>query len=128
MVCLLKLIAQGCTGDGSVCCYPATNRRGDVVAIYNSVGNCIVKYEYDAWGNVIAVVDDSGINLAEINPIRYRGYYYDAETKLYYLQSRYYNPEVGRFLNADGFITTDIDEPLTYNMFAYCMNNPVKGA
>ncbi len=104
--------------------YPATNRRGDVVAIYNKTGNCIVRYEYDAWGNVIAVVDDSGINLAEINPIRYRGYYYDTETKLYYLQSRYYNPEIGRFLNSDS-ISDSGAGVLGYNTFIYCANNPV---
>ena len=122
--------------------YPATNKRGDVVALYYANGKIMGRYEYDAWGNVIKIEDiyyDSNGNqvtadltnnttsrdLLVVNPIRYRGYYYDSETKLYYLQSRYYNPEVGRFLNADGYLTTDVNEPLTYNMFAYCMNNPV---
>ena len=104
--------------------YPATNLKGDIVAIYNKTGNCIVRYEYDAWGNVIDVVDNSGINLAEINPIRYRGYYYDTETKLYYLQSRYYNPDVGRFLNSDS-ISDSGAGVLGYNTFIYCANNPV---
>ena len=107
--------------------YPATNRRGDVVAIYNSVGNCIVKYEYDAWGNVIDVVDNSGINLAEINPIRYRGYYYDTETGFYLTGTRYYDPEIGRFINADGYVSTG-QGVLGNNMFAYCGNNPVNRA
>lgn len=59
-----------------------------------------------------------------VNPIRYRSYYYDTDTEFYYLHSRYYNPEVGRFLNADGYITTG-QGVLSYNMFAYCGNNPV---
>ena len=123
--------------------YPATNRRGDVVAIYDRFGNCVAKYEYDAWGKVISVIDcdyfdetkdeivpkdiTNDINstdIAMVNPIRYRGYYYDSETGLYYLQSRYYNPDVGRFLNADGYITTG-QGVLSYNMFAYCGNNPI---
>ena len=61
---------------------------------------------------------------AELNPFRYRGYYYDVETGYYYLQTRYYNPEWGRFLNADGYINANGDI-LGYNMFAYCSNNPV---
>ncbi len=123
--------------------YTATNLKGDVVAIYDRFGVCVAKYEYDAWGNVISVIDcdfedeDGNIvkkditndttstDIAMVNPIRYRGYYYDSETELYYLQSRYYNAEVGRFLNADGYITTG-QGVLSYNMFAYCGNNPIR--
>ncbi len=122
--------------------YVATNKRGDVVALYYYDGRIMGRYEYDAWGNVIKIEDisyDSAGNqviadltnnttsrdLLVVNPIRYRGYYYDVETELYYLQSRYYNAQVGSFLNADGYLTTDADNPLAYNMFAYCMNNPV---
>ncbi|MBE6747808.1 MAG: DNRLRE domain-containing protein [Ruminococcaceae bacterium] len=104
--------------------YPLTNSRGDVVSIYNSSGTPVVTYEYDAWGNCTIVSDTSGRNIGELNPIRYRGYYYDSETKLYYLQSRYYDPEVGRFLNADGYVSTG-QGATSYNMFAYCGNNPV---
>ena len=110
--------------------YPATNLKGDVVAIYNSNGVCVARYEYDAWGNIIAIKDASGnpitsqTHIANVNPIRYRGYYYDSETELYYLQSRYYNPDIGRFLNTDGYLTTG-QGVLSYNMFAYCQNNPV---
>ena len=113
--------------------YPATNRRGDVVAIYNSVGNCIVKYEYDAWGNVISIKNASGSaitdqsHIAHVNPIRYRGYYYDTETGFYLTGTRYYDPEIGRFINADGYVSTG-QGVLGNNMFAYCGNNPVNRA
>ena len=80
----------------------------------------VAEYSYDAWGNPI---DWSG-PMAEINLIRYRGYYYDTETGFYYLQSRYYDPQTGRFINADGLITTG-QGLMSYNMFAYCLDNPV---
>ena len=64
--------------------------------------------------------------VAEMNPLRYRGYYYDTDTGFYYLQSRYYDPEIGRFINADDTDYLGADgSPLSYNLFAYCMNNPV---
>ena len=125
--------------------YPATNRRGDVIAIYDRFGNCVAKYEYDAWGNVISVIDcdfedeDGNIvkkditndttstDIAMVNPIRYRGYYYDTETELYYLQSRYYNAEVGRFLNSDS-ISDSGAGVLGFNTFIYCANNPVNAS
>ena len=81
----------------------------------------IIRYTYDAWGKLLTSAGD----MADVNPLRYRGYYYDAETSLYYLQSRYYDPEVCRFINTDSFATTDIDGVLSANMFAYCENNPV---
>ena len=122
--------------------YVATNYFGDVVGLYDGAGKILNSYEYDAWGNVIGVykhehsTDDEGKpvistventdlnSIAHRNPIRYRSYYYDTETGLYYLQSRYYNPEIGRFLNADGYVTTG-QGLLSYNMFAYCLNNPI---
>ena len=120
--------------------YPATNKRGDVVALYYANGKIMGRYEYDAWGNVIKITDYSydaegkltttdltnnpnSRDLLVVNPIRYRSYYYDVETELYYLQSRYYNAEVGRFLNADSLL--DQRNLLGYNMFNYCSNNPV---
>lgn len=102
--------------------FALTNAQGDIIAFYNDAGNRVVTYEYDAWGNVVKSIDTTGINFAELNPIRYRGYYYDSETGLYYLQSRYYNPKVGRFLNADGQLNDDV---LGNNTFAYCSNNPI---
>ena len=104
--------------------YPLTNAQGDVVSIYNSSGTPVVTYEYDAWGNCTIVSDTSGRNIGELNPIRYRGYYYDTETGLYYLQSRYYNPQVGRFLNSDNISDTGAGV-LGNNTFIYCANNPV---
>ncbi len=111
--------------------FVGTNSLGDVNALYNVNGDLIVRYEYDAWGKVIAETDANGNALtgtaktwSERNPFRYRGYVYDNETGLYYLQSRYYDPEVGRFVNSDGYVSTG-QGALGHNMFAYCGNNPV---
>ncbi len=116
--------------------YPATNLKGDVVAIYRHTGALWATYEYDAWGNVIAVKDASGnaitdeTHIALVNPIRYRGYYYDSETGLYYLGSRYYDPSIGRFLNADTIDVLSVSpaELTDKNLFSYCDNNPVTRA
>ncbi len=98
------------------------NMQGDVFGIADEDGNVVAQYTYDAWGRLKSV--PSGIGL--INPIRYRGYYYDTEISMYYLQSRYYDPAVGRFINADdtyyiGYTGT----VLSYNIFTYCENNPI---
>ena len=105
------------------------NVQGDIIGVYNSTGKKIGAYTYDAWGkcslsgaNGNTILEDKVV--AFYNPFRYRGYYYDCETGYYYLQSRYYNPEWGRFLNADGYVSTGTGM-LGYNMFAYCNNNPV---
>ena len=111
--------------------YAACNMRGDVVALYKGDGGIKAEYKYDAWGKVLSVTDANGNeitdtnNIGLLNPIRYRGYYYDAETGFYYLQSRYYDPEIGRFISVDGRISEVGGNILGYNMFAYCMNNPV---
>ena len=104
--------------------YYVTNLQGDVTAILNSSGTAVVNYTYDAWGNPLTVAGDLATTLGTLNPLRYRGYVYDIETGLYYLQSRYYDPEVGRFLNADAFTSTG-QGLLSNNMFAYCLNNPI---
>ncbi len=106
------------------------NVLGDVTHIYDTSGNLQAQYVYDAWGNhrVLKADGTEDINLqsiGNINPIRYRGYYYDTETKLYYLKARYYDPEAGRFISAD---STQFLEPNTVNrlnLYAYCGNNPV---
>ena len=84
-----------------------------------------VRYTYDAWGNILTTTGTLAATLGVHNPLRYRGYVYDHETGLYYLQSRYYNPALGRFLSADTFVSTG-QGILGNNMFAYCLNNPVR--
>ena len=97
---------------------------GDVTHIYNTAGTLLAKYEYDAWGN--HTVTKMGTNaIGDINPIRYRGYYYDKETGLYYLQSRYYDPETGRFISQDDTAYLAPESLTGLNLYAYCNNNPV---
>ena len=105
--------------------YYATNLQGDITAILNSAGTAVVSYTYDAWGNILDTAGTMKDTLGLHNPLRYRGYVYDEETGLYYLQSRYYNPEWGRFISADGQLSGVGGELLGNNMFAYCFNNPV---
>ena len=101
--------------------YYVLNAQGDVVRIVDGSRNVVASYSYDPWGKLLS----SSGTLADINPLRYRGYYYDAETGFYYLQSRYYDPEIGRFINADSYASTDATGLLSTNMFAYCENDPV---
>ena len=100
------------------------NQFGDVIGIYDSNNNEIVTYEYDSWGVPISVIDTSNVGLATINPFRYRSYYYDEETKLYYLNLRYYNPIFRRFISIDSYVSTG-QKDLGYNMYSYCANNPI---
>ncbi len=100
------------------------NLQGDILKVITATGTEAATYTYDAWGKLLTSTGD----LADINPLRYRGYFYDTETSLYYLKSRYYNPEVGRFINPDVFATTDVDGVLSANMFAYCENNPIRNS
>ena len=105
--------------------YFVCNWRGDVIQIYNASGTLVGSYTYDAWGRVTENATSADTeNITETNPIRYRGYYYDTETRLYYLKSRYYDPAVKRFLNVDGLVSTSVEDAAK-NMFAYCLNNPV---
>lgn len=119
--------------------YFAKNLQGDVIALYRSdynystssyYGTLVATYEYDPWGKPIGIYNAGGIlisetaaNVAAYNPFRYRGYRYDADTGFYYLQSRYYDPAICRFINADAYNDTG-NGILGYNMFAYCLNNP----
>ena len=112
--------------QGNVTAYYMYNLQGDVVGLADAAtGKIIAKYLYDAWGKCVSVENADGYTIGTANPFRYRGYYYDNETGFYYLNSRYYNPEVGRFLNADAFASTDISGVLSTNMFAYCENSRV---
>ena len=99
--------------------YYVTNLQGDVVNILNASGSTVASYSYNAWGKVLTATG----TMAAVNPLRYRGYYYDTDTGLYYLQSRYYDPEICRFINADALVNQS--SVLGYNLFAYCCNNPV---
>ena len=108
-------------GDIASTYYYILNLQGDVVQIIDEGGVLQAEYVYSPWGEIISAEGD----LAEINPLRYRGYYYDSETGFYYLQSRYYDPENHRFINADSYASTDSGDAIACNMFAYCGNNPV---
>ena len=107
--------------------YYVKNAQNDIILIMDADGQAVVLYMYDAWGNVTQCFDGTEENLAAVNPILYRSYYYDAEMSMYYLNSRYYVPALCRFLNADGFTQTG-QGLLDKNMFAYCGNNPVNRA
>ncbi len=104
--------------------YYNLNLQGDVTGIFDSTGTDVVQYTYDEWGKLLSLTGTLADTVGQINPIRYRGYYYDSETGFYYLQSRYYDPETGRFINADGYVTTG-QGVNSYNMFIYCGNNPI---
>ena len=112
--------------------YYVKNLQGDIVAIARGGdGAILARYTYDAWGNILSITDNAGHDIsnkpneiANINPLRYRGYYYDSETGLYYLKSRFYDPATGRFVNADGCNSTG-QGLLSSNMYIYCENNPI---
>ena len=100
---------------------------GDVLGIIDNEQHLVVEYAYSPWGEVLEahslIIECE--KLAELNAFRYRRYTYDAETGLYYLKSRYYNPNWGRFVSADGLLG-GVGELLSHNLFAYCRNNPVR--
>lgn len=118
--------ANGTTADYYVRC----TLSNDVEQIYDPNGNLLARYIYDTWGKTVMIVDGSGNeiltgnHIAVINPIRYRGYNFDGESGLYYLQSRYYDPVTKRFVNAVNLLGANADGA-QYNLFSYCGNNPV---
>ena len=101
--------------------YYVTNLQGDVVKILTASGSVVANYSYNAWGKLLS----SSGTMASVNPIRYRGYYFDTETGFYYLVSRYYDPQICRFVNADRFASTG-QSLIGCNMFAYCFNYPTR--
>lgn len=110
------------------------NVHGDITGIYDVFGVKVASYAYDAWGKCTVyasngAVDTSESSVGNTNPIRYRGYYYDRETNLYYLINRYYDPETGRFISPDhiGYMVEQMEALNGCNLFAYCLNNPVMG-
>ena len=111
--------------------YYVLNLQGDVVGLIDESGEWVAQYTYNAWGEVLSVTNASGTaitsstHIANLNPLRYRGYYFDSETGFYYLQSRYYDPVTHRFINADSLASTG-QGIIGTNMFVYCLNNPVQ--
>ena len=103
--------------------YYRKNIQGDVIALLNTAGAVVATYTYDTWGNGVVATDANGIG--EINPIRYRSYYWDSEFGLYFLQSRYYSPELCRFISQDSIEYLAPENINGLNLYAYCLNNPV---
>ena len=100
--------------------------QGISEALLDSTGATMVKYKYDAWGNCqTTVIDSTATEIATLNPFRYRSYYYDTETKLYFLKTRYYDPEIGRFITIDDLSYLDPETVNGLNLYAYCANNPI---
>ena len=104
--------------------YYLRNAQNDIVKIIDGSGNTVVQYTYDSWGKPISVTGTLANTLGVNQPFRYRGYVYDTETGWYYLQSRYYDPSIGRFISADVYLSTG-QGVLGHNSYAYCLNNPV---
>lgn len=110
--------------------YYVTNLNGDIVAITDANGNLVAKYTYDVWGNVLDIEpfekdNEEQLNVARLNPFRYRGYYYDNESGLYYCNSRYYSPELCRFITPLDYSSIDSSNKYTLNRYAYCYNSPI---
>ena len=103
--------------------YYIKNAQNDVTAIASADGTIIANYYYDPWGKLTEITGDTEI--AELNPIRYRSYYYDSETEWYYLNTRYYSPELCRFISSDNLVITVGGNVMGYNLFVSCFNNPI---
>lgn len=109
--------------------YYVKNNKDDIIGILDNNYNLVAKYEYDSWGNILSItnqndsdVSNDNTHIANINPYRFRSYYYDKESKLYYLNSRYYNPEWCRFISPDNIIDSNIKNQ---NLYSYCANDPI---
>ena len=105
--------------------YYETNVQGDIIGLLDSSDHEVVTYQYDAWGKLINMDESLASTVGIQNPFRYRGYYYDTETGLYYLQSRYYNPEISRFISRDDASLHKGQTGVSANLYAYANNNPV---
>ena len=120
--------------DGSInTAFAVCNSRGDVEELRQANGTIYARYVYDSWGRVLHVLDANGNEITSVyalaiqNPFRYRGYYYDSESGLYYVSSRYYDPTISRFISTDEY-SVIVATPMSYtdkNMFAYCDSNPI---
>ncbi|MEG0773891.1 DNRLRE domain-containing protein [Clostridium sp.] len=120
----IRVYEEGKTSEVNKEYFYVRNAQGDIISLVDKYGHEVVNYTYDTWGKLISIEGTLKDSLGVKNPYRYRGYRYDTETGLYYLQSRYYNPEWGRFINADA-IAGSLGELLGHNIFAYTKNNPI---
>lgn len=101
------------------------NAQGDITGLIDSTNKEVVTYSYDSWGKLLNIGGTLASTVGAINPLRYRGYYYDTETGMYYLQSRYYNPVIGRFISKDDQNYHENETDIDANLYAYADNNPV---
>ena len=103
------------------------NAQNDIIGLIDSTGKRVVSYKYDSWGKVVSITGTLAATVGQKNPFRYRGYYFDAESGMYYLQSRYYDPEIRRFISADESDTLkeDLENLGQYNLYGYCFANPI---
>ena len=102
------------------------NQQDNIIGLVDNAGVQVVSYSYDAWGKIINTTGSLANTLGKLNPFKYRAYIYDEETGLYYLRSRYYNPDLCRFINADDVESMGADGDINgYQLFIYCMNDPV---
>ena len=124
---IIGFIAEGYGTEIDGIYFYGKNHVGDIVSIIDKNGNVVAAYKYDVWGKLISA---TGSDIAEINPFRYRSYYYDSDIEMYYLQSRYYDSEIGRFINGDDelILQWHQNEFLGSNLFVYCSNNPANNA
>lgn len=104
--------------------YYIRNAQGDIIGLFDRGGSKVVSYSYDSWGKIINITGSLKDTVGLKNPYRYRSYRYDDEIQLYYLKSRYYNPDWGRFINSDALVGKT-GELLSHNLFSYCLNNPI---
>ncbi len=106
--------------------YYVRNAQDDIIGLTNVNGDVVVQYAYDAWGRIVSSSDSTGLGLATKNSYRYRGYLYDVESGLYYLNSRYFSPDLARMINADQPTAVDVNcMHYLKNLYTYCDNNPV---
>ena len=122
---------HGITGFiyNNVIYYYEKNIQQDIIAIRNANHYVVASYAYDAWGNHVVydstgAIDTSPSSIGNINPFRYRSYYYDTDLKMYWLTTRYYDPEVGRFISPDSYTYLDYQKLHGINLYAYSKNNP----
>lgn len=100
--------------------------QNDVIALIDDAGETVVEYKYNSWGKILIITGSKASTIGKTNPFRYRGYYYDEETGMYYLKNRYYDPEIRRFISADSYISGF--NSTMCNVFCYCGNNPFSEA